>query len=84
MEIIKNYVQKNKERFVNELIDLLKIPSVSADSAYSQDVLNTADKVKDFLEKACNLSKLHAFIFGFQFQEKSTENQINVKSFQRK
>src|SRR5690606_28812157 len=52
MEIIKNYVQQNKERFINELIDLLKIPSVSADSAYSQDVLNTADKVKEFLEKA--------------------------------
>src|SRR5690554_655412 len=52
MEIIRNYVQKNKERFINELVDLLKIPSVSADSAYSQDVLNTADKVKEFLEKA--------------------------------
>src|SRR5690554_5453773 len=52
MEIIKNYVQKNKERFIYELVDLLKIPSVSADSAYSQDVLNTADKVKEFLEKA--------------------------------
>lgn len=52
MEIIKKYVQQNKERFINELIDLLKIPSVSADSAYSQDVLNTADKVKDFLVKA--------------------------------
>ncbi len=52
MEVIKKYVQENKERFINELVDLLKIPSVSADSAYSQDVLNTADKVKDFLEKA--------------------------------
>jgi len=52
MEIIKNYVQQNKERFINELIMLLKIPSVSADSAYSQDVLNTADKVKYFLEQA--------------------------------
>lgn len=52
MEQINDYVQKNKERFINELIDLLKIPSVSADSAFTQDVLNTADKVKDFLEKA--------------------------------
>ena len=52
MEEIKNYVLQNKERFINELIELLKIPSVSADSAYSQDVLNTADKVKYFLEKA--------------------------------
>src|SRR5690554_3933024 len=52
MEIIKNYVQQHKERFVDELIELLKIPSVSADSAYSQDVLNTAVTVKDFLKKA--------------------------------
>src|SRR5690606_22959585 len=52
MEIIKSYVQQNKERFINELIDLLKIPSVSADPAYSQDVLNTADKVKEFLQDA--------------------------------
>src|SRR5690554_4191720 len=52
MEIIKNYVQKNKERFINELVDLLKIASFSADSAYSQDVLNTDDKVKELLEEA--------------------------------
>ncbi len=52
MENIKNYVAQNKERFVNELIDLLEKPSVSADSAYSQDVLDTADKVKFFLEEA--------------------------------
>ena len=35
MENIKQYVQQNKERFINELIELLKIPSVSADSAYA-------------------------------------------------
>src|SRR5690606_22005031 len=52
MEQINDYVRENKERFINELIDLLKIPSVSADSAFTQDVLNTADKVKEFLEKA--------------------------------
>ena len=52
MDTIKDYVQKNKERFLNELIDLLKIPSVSADSAYSQDVIDTANAVKSSLEKA--------------------------------
>ena len=44
MEHIKNYVQENKERFINELKEKKKIPSVSADSAFSQDVLNTAEK----------------------------------------
>ncbi|ATA91836.1 peptidase dimerization domain protein [Capnocytophaga canimorsus] len=52
MHSIKEYIDKHKERFVNELIDLLKIPSVSADSAHSQDVINTAEAVKEALEKA--------------------------------
>ena len=52
MNTIKNYVQENKERFINELIELLKIPSVSADTAYSQDVIDTANAVKLSLEKA--------------------------------
>ncbi|WP_196885749.1 dipeptidase [Aureivirga sp. CE67] len=52
MENIKSYVEENKERFINELVDLLKIPSISADTAYNQDVLNTADAVKESLEKA--------------------------------
>jgi acetylornithine deacetylase/succinyl-diaminopimelate desuccinylase-like protein len=52
MDNIKSYVENNKDRFIEELIELLKIPSVSADSAYSQDVINTADAVKNRLEKA--------------------------------
>lgn len=52
MNAIKNYVQENKERFINELIDLLKIPSISADPAYKNDVLKTSEAVKDSLEKA--------------------------------
>jgi acetylornithine deacetylase/succinyl-diaminopimelate desuccinylase-like protein len=36
MENIKSYVQENKDRFIKELIELLKIPSVSADTAYSR------------------------------------------------
>jgi acetylornithine deacetylase/succinyl-diaminopimelate desuccinylase-like protein len=52
MENIKSYVQQHKDRFVSELIELLKIPSISADSAYSQDVLNTAGAVKNALDNA--------------------------------
>ena len=52
MENRTSYVQENKERFINELIELLKIPSVSADTAFSQDVLDTAEAVKVSLEKA--------------------------------
>ncbi len=52
MENITNYIQQNKERFINELIELLKIPSVSADTAFSQDVIDTSEAVKRSLEKA--------------------------------
>ncbi|WP_115461094.1 dipeptidase [Winogradskyella aurantiaca] len=52
MNDISSYVQTHKERFINELIELLKIPSISADSAYKKDVLNTAEAVKDSLLKA--------------------------------
>jgi len=52
MQNRNSYIENNKDRFIKELIDLLKIPSVSADSAFSQDVLNTADAVKTSLEKA--------------------------------
>ena len=52
MNIIKTYIKEHKKRFINELIELLKIPSVSADSAYKKDVLLTADFVLDSLKKA--------------------------------
>ncbi|MBT0606792.1 dipeptidase [Aequorivita echinoideorum] len=52
MESAKSYIEKNKQRFLDELIELLKIPSISADSAYKKDVLQTAEAVKKQLEKA--------------------------------
>ncbi|SFN40871.1 Acetylornithine deacetylase/Succinyl-diaminopimelate desuccinylase [Bizionia echini] len=52
MENIQGYVAEHKQRFLNELIELLKIPSVSADSAFKNDVLRTAEAVKFSLEKA--------------------------------
>ncbi len=52
MQSIQSYINNNKDRFINELIELLKIPSISADSAYKGDVLKTADVIKTSLEKA--------------------------------
>ena len=48
----KNYLETNRERFLNELLELLKIPSVSADKSYAQDVLNTAEAVAVRLKEA--------------------------------
>ena len=52
MQTIKPYIDQHKDRFINELIELLKIPSISADSAYKNDVIKTAEAVKDSLENA--------------------------------
>jgi len=52
MKSAKEYIEKNKDRFLEEWIELLKIPSISADSAYKKDVLKTADAIKKQLEKA--------------------------------
>lgn len=55
MQNRKTYIEEHKDRFINELIELLKIPSISADPAFNQDVLNTSEAVKISLEKAgCN------------------------------
>ncbi|CAM1351136.1 dipeptidase [Tenacibaculum crassostreae] len=59
MQTVKEYIAQHKDRFINELINLLKIPSVSADPAYNQDVLNTADTIKESLEKAgCDIVEI--------------------------
>ncbi len=42
-----NYIQNHKQEFLNQLTDLLKIPSVSADPAYANDVKKTAEFLKD-------------------------------------
>lgn len=43
MSFVQDYLESNKDRFLEELIDFLKIPSISADSAYKQDVNKAAD-----------------------------------------
>ena len=46
---INSYIEANKDRFLNELLDLLRIPSVSADPKYKNDVLKTAEAMKEKL-----------------------------------
>lgn len=49
---MKTYIDKHKQRFLDELMTLLRMPSISADSAYQEDVLKTADAVAAFLKAA--------------------------------
>ena len=52
MKSAKSYISENKQRFIDELIELLKIPSISANSNYKADVIHTADALKNSLQKA--------------------------------
>jgi acetylornithine deacetylase/succinyl-diaminopimelate desuccinylase-like protein len=46
------YQNENKDRFLNELLDLLRIPSVSARGEHKQDMVTCANAVKDRLQEA--------------------------------
>ncbi|MFT5511823.1 MAG: acetylornithine deacetylase/succinyl-diaminopimelate desuccinylase-like protein [Bacteroidia bacterium] len=45
----KEYIDKNQERFLNELLDWLRIPSISADPTFSDDIQRAAEFVADKL-----------------------------------
>jgi acetylornithine deacetylase/succinyl-diaminopimelate desuccinylase-like protein len=47
--IDSNYYNQNKQRFLDELFELLRIPSISADSAYRGDIEAAANYIKDKL-----------------------------------
>lgn len=60
MQNVLGYISEHKDRFLKELIDLLKIPSISADPAFSKDVFNTADTIKKALQEAgCDTVEIH-------------------------
>jgi acetylornithine deacetylase/succinyl-diaminopimelate desuccinylase-like protein len=50
--MIRQYIQSNQDRFLSELFDLLRIPSVSADSRHKGDVRQCAEMVKSRLLEA--------------------------------
>lgn len=52
MEAWKIYQQQHKERFLEELLGLLRIPSVSARSEHKPDMIKCAEEVKQYLLKA--------------------------------
>jgi acetylornithine deacetylase/succinyl-diaminopimelate desuccinylase-like protein len=68
--MIKEYIQTNQDRFLAELFDLLRIPSVSADSKHKSDVRTAAEYVVQKLKDAgadkvelCE-TKGHPIVFG--------------------
>ncbi|MEN8186779.1 MAG: dipeptidase [Bacteroidota bacterium] len=59
MKTVKTYVQENKERFIEELFELIRIPSVSADPNAKGDMIKTAEAIRSSLEKVgCDKAEL--------------------------
>jgi acetylornithine deacetylase/succinyl-diaminopimelate desuccinylase-like protein len=53
------YLESNKQRFLDELLELLRIPSVSADSRHNEDVKRCAEAVKKaLLDAGCDKAEL--------------------------
>ncbi len=52
MLTVNEYIQSNKDRFLEELFALLRFPSISADSKYKDDILKTANFVAEKLKEA--------------------------------
>lgn len=52
MEPIKNYIEANRDRFLSELFELLRIPSISAQSDYRPDMTRCAEWLAGALLKA--------------------------------
>ncbi|MBQ6069606.1 MAG: dipeptidase [Bacteroidales bacterium] len=52
MKDVKAYIEANKERFLEELFELIRIPSISAESEHKPDMMRCAEKWKELLLKA--------------------------------
>lgn len=60
MNAWKDYLETNKERFLNELLELLRIPSISARSENKNDMVTCAEAVKQSLLTAgADRAELH-------------------------
>lgn len=52
MNDVKAYIEANKDRFLEELFELIRIPSISAESEHKPDMVRCAEKWKEFLLSA--------------------------------
>ncbi|MDD2576344.1 MAG: dipeptidase [Bacteroidales bacterium] len=52
MNTIKDYIEENKERFLNELFELIRIPSISSIEAHKPDMIRCAEYWKKLILEA--------------------------------
>jgi acetylornithine deacetylase/succinyl-diaminopimelate desuccinylase-like protein len=76
-QIMQQYIQQHKDRFLSELLELLRIPSVSADSKYKADVRLAAEFICKKLKSAgADLAEInetagHPIVYGEKIIDKS-------------
>ncbi len=70
MQKVQSFIKDNQKRFLDELLEMLRIPSISADAKYAGEVRRTAEWVKARLEQAgaeaveiCETPK-HPIVYG--------------------
>ncbi len=67
---IQSYLDTHRERFLEELFDLLRIPSISADSRFAGDVRRAAEFVREkLIEAGCDTAQIeetsgHPIVYG--------------------
>jgi len=75
MQVWNEYLAENKQRFLDELLELLRIPSVSADSKYKEDVARCAEAVKEAMVRAgCDKAEVcptagHPVVYGEKIKD---------------
>jgi acetylornithine deacetylase/succinyl-diaminopimelate desuccinylase-like protein len=77
MKEIKEYMEANRQRFIDELVAFLRIPSVSADSKYKKDVVLAAEWVKkSMMDAGADMAEvlptaMHPIVYGEKIIDKN-------------
>jgi acetylornithine deacetylase/succinyl-diaminopimelate desuccinylase-like protein len=77
MQVWKDYQEKNKDRFLTELLELLRIPSVSARSEHKADMIRCAEAIKkSFLNSGADKAEIfqtqgHPVVYAEKITDKS-------------
>ena len=80
---MQQYIQQHKDRFLSELLELLRIPSVSADSKYKADVRLAAEFICEKIKSAgADLAEInetagHPIVYGEKIINKSEIKKLN-------
>jgi len=60
MDNLKQYIQENKQRFLNELFDYIRIPSISSIADHKNDMYKAAEYLKQaLLDAGCDNAKIY-------------------------